>query len=265
MNTDTGFLLVKWYLDCVTDDGRTFIGYSAEMKWKALTLHYSSSLQHTAGSASTTRTSLRKGPSPRLRDSIIDWSSPSLLLKGTWKPLASPIQEALYESPDGSILWSCLAPHAEVELELPERARLTGRGYVERLEMSLLPGKLPIDELRWGRFIAENDVLVWLDWRGANRQQYLYHNGTPVVDCSISNDEIILERDRTILNLVRREVLQEGPLLSTSLSMIPGIEKFAPLKILQAHQRKWLSRGSLMKENRRVGSGWTIHECVRFP
>jgi hypothetical protein len=39
-----GFVLSKYYLDCVSDDGDVFIAYAAEVRWHALALSYTAVL-----------------------------------------------------------------------------------------------------------------------------------------------------------------------------------------------------------------------------
>ena len=58
------FELSKWYADCVTDDGAAFILYSAALRWRGPTIHYTSLLAHRSGHPTRTRVSLRRQPSP---------------------------------------------------------------------------------------------------------------------------------------------------------------------------------------------------------
>ena len=46
--------------------------------------------------------------------------------------------------------------------------REEGTGYAERLELSIRPWRLPIRELRWGRFVSEGASMAWIDWQGAD-------------------------------------------------------------------------------------------------
>src|SRR5574341_576006 len=58
--TRPSFELSKWYFDCVAPDGRTFIGYAGDLRWKALSLHYQSSLLRSEVEGTRARFSLRK-------------------------------------------------------------------------------------------------------------------------------------------------------------------------------------------------------------
>lgn len=55
---ESSFLLSKWYLDCVADDGGVFLGYAAKLSWKGLSLNYASVLQSGPGQETKTGTTL---------------------------------------------------------------------------------------------------------------------------------------------------------------------------------------------------------------
>jgi hypothetical protein len=258
------FHLAKWYLDCIADDGRAFIAYAATLRWKALVLHYSSYLFLDGRRSVHTGTSLREASFPLAHGPEIHWKSAHLQIDGTWKALREPIERTLQATPYGGITWSCLQPHAEVTVTCGTHERLQGLGYAERLEMTLEPQLLSLEELRWGRFLSPSDALVWIDWKGGNPQRLVIHNGTEIAGCAISKNEVSLESGRQRLVLDEHVVLRHGPLASTALAMIPGIQHIAPLRILRTRECKWRSRGRLMEGQTLVSSGWTIHEIVNF-
>jgi hypothetical protein len=68
--------------------------------------------------------------------------------------LESGFGQRLLDSPDGVVDWHCELPRAAVRLRAGDDV-LEGIGYVERLELSLLPWRIPAREIRWGRFLAE--------------------------------------------------------------------------------------------------------------
>ncbi len=264
MNRETAFLLSKWYLDCVADSGDAFIGYSAVLRWKALTIHYSSILFHSGQSGTSVKTSLRACSPPRVAGRTLRWAFRPLRVDGIWDPRAEPIKRRLLESREGEITWSCVQPCAAADIRIGTRTRIRGRGYAEFIEMSVRPWQLPIDRLRWGRFLFDTGSIVWINWNGETPLTLLFRNGEQIDNCSISDKEIVIDGGRTILTLAESAVLREGPLLSTALSKIPGIEKAAPLRILKTHECKWRSRGVLQRGGTPIGTGWAIHELVRF-
>jgi hypothetical protein len=263
MTSKPDFFLRKWYLDCVADNGDTFIGYSAALKWKALTIHYSSITSTRGNSEATTETSLRKSSSPRMIDRRIDWSSKALNLVGTWTPLSEPIQQTLYDSPEGFVKWSCMHPRSKADISFGKKEHITGLGYAELLEITIKPWQLPISELRWGRFLSERDALVWIDWRGAAPLSVVFHDGKQMRDASINDEQVAIDGDH--LALTERTQLRKGVLVSTALSMIPGIDAIVPSRMLRTYECKWRSKGVLTTNGSFSSSGWAIHEIVRFP
>lgn len=258
----TGFLLSKWYLDCVTGDGSAFIGYAASLSWKGLTLSYSSALRYRPGEGVRTDTTLEEFSTPEVAGQTIRWSSPRLRVEGTWEADARPLRRTLLESDAGDIEWDCLHPRARASIR-GGGARLEGLGYVERLSMSLPPWRLPFEELRWGRFLSEEDSLVWIDWRGGDSLNLSFHNGARVEGALPSDHELTAGGVR--LDLGESTVLRDGVLGDTVLPSIPGVRRLFPFRILRTRECKWLSRGVLKGPGAGDGSGWAIHEVVRWP
>ena len=120
-------------------------------------------------------------------------------------------------------------------------------------------------ELRWGRFLSERDVLIWIEWRGNAPLCVVFHNGKQVSDASVSDEHVALDGGRTELTLTDKTELRQGTLGSVALSAIPGIAALVPARILNTHECKWRSRGVLSTHGSPCSSGWAIHEIVRFP
>lgn len=264
MDESAGFLLSKWYLDCVAEDGAAFIGYAAALRWKVLSLHYSSILVRSRGGDIQTETSLTREALPQRVGSNINWTSRALHLEADWIGRSRPAERKLYSTSDGEIQWSCLLPMADALVNIRKLPTIRGLGYVEHMTMNVVPWRLPIKELRWGRFLNGNDALVWIDWQGAMPKTILFHNGAEVDAPRISDDELS-GAGELHLSLIKKDILRSGPLLSTTLSKIPGINGLFPDAILQMHECKWLSKGELLMRNQSRPSGWALHELVTFP
>lgn len=265
MSAKPDFSLRKWYLDCVADNGDTCIGYSAALQWKAFTIHYSSITTTRGNSETKTKTSLGESSFPRMTDRRINWSSKALNLVGTWTPISKPIQQRLYDSPEGMVTWSCVQPRSKVDISIGTNEHIEGLGYAELLELTIKPWQLPIEELRWGRFLSERDALVWIEWRGPSPLSVVFHNGKQMHDASITDDQVAIDGDRTVLKLTERTELRKGVLVSTALSAIPGIESIVPARMLHTYECKWRSKGVLSTDAAFPSTGWAIHEIVRFP
>ena len=253
-------------MDCVSDTGDVFIGYAALLRWKAFTLKYSSVLERQNDQPTEVRTSLVKFSTPQVTDSLLHWSSDSLGVNGTWKALCAPVERTLFESEAGDIKWRCLQPRAAADIYIGrERRLLRGLGYAEHIAITIAPWQLPIEELRWGRFLSERDSLVWIDWRGPHPLRLVLKNGVEAEAAEVNDSEVSLDEGRQILRLEEKQILREGTLINTALSAIPGIGKILPLRSLNTYECKWRSRGLLEDSaSPEVGEGWAIHEIVRW-
>lgn len=264
MKRHSHFLLSKWYMDCVSDDGNVFIGYAATLKGRGVSINYSSVLQYQNNKQTEVTTSLLRFSAPRTIGSSLNWSSGPLGVSGTWNAIALPIKRTIFESDTGTIEWHCLQPLARAEVSIGTGQRLEGFGYAEHILISIPPWQLPIDELRWGRFLSNSDSLVWIDWRGPHPLTLLFHNDRQVEGALVTDSEVVFNDGRLSLTLNEKAVLREGPLIKTALSMVHRLLEMTPLRGLNTYECKWRARGSLNQEQTPMSTGWAIHEIVRW-
>ena len=191
----------------------------------------------------------------------MQWNSSHLGVIGKWIPITQPFARTLVESEAGNIEWNCLQPSAKAEIAVHNN-RIEGHGYVDHVTMTIPPWQLPFDQLRWGRFHANGDSIVWLDWQGGNEINLAFHNDAPLE--SLVMDAYGLRTRDLSLELDSGDVLREGPLLRTALARVPGIDKVFPESILHTCECKRLSRGLLRTSAMTAQPGWAIHEVVRF-
>jgi hypothetical protein len=270
------FQLTKWYLDCVADDGEVFIGYIARLGYGALSIAYASTLRCAPPAPPEARSSLRGGsvsagspvggPSPELDGGAITWSCPALGVAGRWRGCAPPVERTILSTAGGGVVWRCVAPLAEAEISLPGGRQLRGLGYVERLTLTLAPWSMPIDELRWGRFLARDTSLIWIDWRGPHQARIVLHNGEALPDVTVLRTGIEAPLAGISLRLEDPVELRRGALGATALSILPGpTRKAFPGRIFAVDETKWRARGVLCAEGATPRAGWVIHEVVRWP
>jgi hypothetical protein len=136
---------------------------------------------------------------------------------------------------------------------------------VEHLRLSLAPWRLPIHQLRWGRFINATDALVWIDWRGPHNRQVVYYNGAAVSAQTIGDREVVWGGGEAVLGLEPSAILREGPLGATALAVLPNLDRLFPARMLKVRERKWLSRATLRRPGRPDSTGMAIHEVVEWP
>ena len=133
------FELSKWYADCVTAEGDAAIVYHAELRWLAITVHYSSLLIHGAGSPTRVLYSLRKRPAPVLQGDQISWQSPDWLVAGTWQDLGPSYSNLLFQSESGSLEWNCIAPRASAVIRVGSEPTLRSLGNRPARTSEVLP------------------------------------------------------------------------------------------------------------------------------
>jgi hypothetical protein len=262
LNTKPSFLLTKWYFDCVAENGDTAIVYLAELAWDKLSVHYSSLLTARAGRVQE-KSSLRKCPLPQLDRDTARLNLPHLGIEGTWRSLSAPLARAIFECTDGTVNWRCHQPLSQVDILLQGDTRMIGLGYVECLTLTILPWKLPLEELHWGRFLSPHHTLVWIDWRGSYQWQTVFHNGEERKVRSLTESGILFADAEMRLDLDRGMVLRSGQLGETVFARISSLAKLRPRSLLSVEECKWRSRGVLRIGNDIV-PGWAIHEIVRW-
>jgi hypothetical protein len=251
------FSLVKWYMDCVTEEGETTILYCADLRWRGVRASYSSVLL-TDGDAVTTRSSVKRY---RVTSGLerIAVEFPQLGVTGTWKAAAPPpVQHTVFEDPRGRVVWNCLQPAAYAHVTVGDR-ELDGTGYAECLTLTLPPWQLPLRRLRWGRFVSPQDSLVWIDWQGPYSTSLAVHNGRKSEPLSVSDSTVTLSD--AALHIDEFRSLRSGRLGSTILPGAPMLRRLLPHSLFDIDEKKWRSRGTLDTKDHQ-SCGWVIHEVV---
>jgi hypothetical protein len=90
------FSLVKWYMDCVTEEGEAAIVYLADLKWRGIHAHIVSVLTAGKDEAPVTRTSLSRYELESSAE-LISVSHSKLKIKGSWERDAEPFRRTMYE------------------------------------------------------------------------------------------------------------------------------------------------------------------------
>lgn len=267
--------VTKWYLDVCTDEGAVAIAYAARIHWRRMRLHYSAVLERSPDGEVFERMTLRGFREPREDAGTLRWEQPRLGVSASWRPLRerTPVEhepQGLLQTPEGDVIWNLRSGRAEVDWNGERRHR--GLGYVERLDVTLPPWDLPIDELRWGRFVGRGGDAAWIEWRGAYPLRLLWKNGASVLAESFvvggaeapgppSGTLSTWAPDELGLALSEPKLLRDGPLVSTVFDKVPVLRRTLPARMLAATETKWCSAGRLSDGTQ----GWAIHEVVRWP
>ncbi|MFA6469575.1 MAG: hypothetical protein WCW35_11810 [Bacteroidota bacterium] len=260
---ESDFHLAKWYFDCITGDGEACIGYASTVRWKKLTLRYTSLLCAGPQRPVMTSTTHTVSDFPVLRNDRIEWVCPELDAGGTWCRRAPAVERTLLENEHGFIRWNCVMPGADASVRIGSKHG-NGLGYVEFLEMTIPPWKMPIEQLRWGRFVAPEDAVVWIEWSGPHPLNFIYHNGSEITMPQYSDSRISSRDGSFAVELDRAAVIRSGSVLNTVLKKIPGIDLVFPKNILHTDEHKWISGCTFHRPDHSIIIGQAIHELVRF-
>ncbi len=254
------FELVKWYLDAVEPDGTATIAYWASLAWLGVDVTWHDVSRYVPGQPPLESSSLRRVPPPAVTDRHITWQSDRLGLASVHEAATPPITVTLLDDAHGRITWECIAPSARARFD---RAGATteGTGYVERITMTVPPWQLPIDELRWGRWMSDDAAtsLVWIDWRGALPRRWVVCNGALHEAASVRDDGIDLHAGRLALGVPRALHTRS---VGKMLRGLAGLARVAARIPLSWEEHKWCSRATWTGSAGESVPGWAIHEIV---
>lgn len=261
------FHLNKWFLDFIGENGETMIFYAAHLRFRGLVVQYGSWIHRHPTDGLEVQTHYRGVKLPLRRDALIVWQDKKFKVQGSWEATTEPIQARLFEEEGGYLDWHGFQPASKVSLTINGRV-LQGKGYAEQLILTAFPWRIPMDDLRWGRFHSPKDTIVWIELRQAQKQQWLWLNGERMEKVNIEDDQLRIEEKQLLLKLDRSVVLESENkifhVVEQLLHFIPGFKLLVPSSFLMAINQKWLSEGELHKNGNRIGEGWAIHEWVNF-
>ena len=253
----------KWYLDCVAADGAGMIGYAARISWGPLAARCAETLLWGADQQPALNRTVLGGALPSVTVEGVHWLSPAVRAQGWWRPLGPGLAPViLHAEAAGKIEWTACCPAARVGVTIGDQRR-EGLGYAERLVLTLPPARLPLRELRWGRFIAEGQNCAWIRWRGPRERCWGFHNGRPVEATMPVDDELGWNGHR--LQLDRGRTLRTGRVADTVFKDAPWLRRLVPAPLRNVEETKWCSRGVLTDSQGQAHAGWAIHEIALFP
>ncbi len=192
---------------------------------------------------------------PRIHGDVLTWRAEPLQCDFELRKRAPSLEQTLFPG----VAWHCLMPAADAMVRIRGR-ELRGHGYAEVVELTLPPWKLPIDELRWGRFGGETLSIVWIDWQGLHPLNVVLIDGC-VVRGAV-RDGTVTAGDLS-LSIGEDSVIRSAP-LSETLAAIPLLTTLVPKRLLHARERKWCGRGTVRRGDDIADRGWVVHEKVTF-
>ncbi len=267
------FALTKWYLDCVAESGGSAIGYWAALRWGRVTAVWQAIAFDDPAGPPAHRREVSLAPSavkssltaePAWANGSLRWDSPALGCRLSFLPSLRPFGARLLDSDGGTVDWHPEAAAAAVSVDCDGRQPFHGTGYAERLVLTVPPWRLPLDELRWGRWVSldASRSIVWIDWRGTPPRTFMFVDGVRVSADRISDDRVAWGSEA--LALSGRQELHRRP-LGDLIGPLRRVASRLPAGWLALEDRKWRSRGTLIGGGSGSSIGWAIHEEVKWP
>ncbi len=254
-----GFHLHKWYLDCTTEAGEAVVVYAGHVRLGWLRVPYVEALAKAPDTDPERHRRLSSRFVVRSGDQGVLVDAPALGLSGTWSGAGRPIDVTLLDDPGGTIRWRCHQTGGAATVRLRSGRQMAGTGYAEELAMDIRPWALPFRELRWGRFVAPDRSLVWIDWRGGGSRRWVFWNGVRVTADSVESSGLEWPSGR--LEIEPGRVLRQARIGRT---LAGPLAWCLPRSIARATESKWISRGVLHEPGRAPRIAWVIHEVVRW-
>lgn len=244
-------------------EARAVVGYWASLAWRGLALTWQNVTLFEPGKASVSRSSLASASPPGETGGAISWRAEALGCAMDFEPHQPPIEERLLADGSGVVDWRVETPAAAVSASLRGFAPVNGTGYAERIRITIPPWRLPIRELRWGRWIdhAASRSVVWIDWRGEAPRTWVFADGAAAPLPEVTDDRV--SAGAMAVSLGERRTLESRSLAEIA-STIPALEAVVPRSFLGLRQSRWCSDGILQDGHGASCSGRAIHEVVVF-
>ncbi len=266
--SDTRFKLIKWYLDCVNDKGEAIIIYAASLKFHGVTVPYNSIIHSTNDHEFLHKSRFRNPSSPKIHENCITLDDNRYAISGKWESSANGIHSRLFDSDNGVLDWNCVQPQSKSIVNIGMDNKYEGFGYAEKLSLTIEPWKIPMSRLRWGRFVSETDYLVWIEITSDPVKKWIWHNGSKISACDISDERITIFETGVELLLTNKTTIESEKkifnIAKSLLGLLPQISKTMTADFLNADETKWLSFGILKQNGISKSRGWVIHERVDF-
>lgn len=252
--------LTKWYIDVVTGDGRVAIAYWAALRIAGAEHAVTGVLFSRSGGPAERAMTLRSSLAPVWSGNHLSLHSPSLHLSVEAERMIGGFNQRLLETPAGVLDWHCEAPLARIRLATGDEL-LEGDGYVERIELGVVPWGLPIERLLWGRWIGLERTVVWIAWEGSHPLQLVWFDGALVAGAVASTTYVDLG-SRGFLALDHQSVITDATIGEQLTSLAPL--RAVVDRVAHYRQTRWRARGTFREPGRDDVQGWVIHEAVQW-
>lgn len=247
-------------MDVCDDSGNTFIGYSVKLKWKKVAISYRGYIFRSQAGKSFGANKLGDSCMPAVQTDSIEWNTPEV--NGIWRSKSSPVSESILLPDQSRFSWNCLQPLSDVRVKIGNETTITGSGYAEKITLDIVPWKLPITTLYWGRFTSREHSVIWIHWAGSFPLTIVYADGIRLNEINIGEKEIHFPDGRIIFDELHP--IRTGTLSETVLKNLHAIRKLFPINALSINENKWFCNATFISRNGNQVRGQCIHEIVNF-
>jgi hypothetical protein len=210
----------------------------------------------------TEKSTLRKTKKPVINETI-NLDHKFLKTGFSLKRTDDPIIRSLYkDSENNELIWNCHHPKALTEI-IYNGNIYKGFGYAETLFSQIKPWNLPIDELRWGRFLSDSYTLIWIYWKGKYSLNKIFINSIEYNDAIFEKDIIIFGDGTYQLKFSEIQLIREGK-LSGLFSKMKLLKIFFNRRMLNTDEIKYKAKTTLSKNSAFLSNGWSLFEIVTW-
>jgi hypothetical protein len=259
--TKSNFFLGKTYFDCVDDAGNCFILYSATIKFFLFKIYYSAFIFSDQQDHITEQSTFHKSTITTEKQ-LLTFFSRRLKISGNWRATTGSVESQLYSNSNGIVNWDCHHPLAQCNL-IYNNHSFSGLGYAETLFLSIKPWHLPIDELRWGRFLAPGMAIIWIQWAGKNPINKIYLNGEEFNDALHSDKTIMFNKGTNQLLFSSISLIRQVK-FGDHLARLPLLKLLVNKAMLHSLESKYKAKTTFTDVSGVVHQGWSIFEIVKW-
>jgi hypothetical protein len=253
------FRLEKNYLDCIDEEGNCFIVYQAKLHFLFMKINYSSLLFSDYQNFTTEQASLKK-PDDFSKGDSLKFSHSKLNINGTWEKGDNALPAfKMTNSLNHHLVWNCHHPKTPASI-IYNGIQYKGFGYADTVFLTIQPGKLQIDELKWGRFHSETNSVTWINISGDFPVNKLFFNGKEYHDAVFGKDLIVFDDGASILKFDINSVIREGKLVNI-FSRMSLLRIFFDTRILNAIEIKYKAKSTFSHKDK-ISDGWSLYETV---
>lgn len=208
------------------------------------------------------KSTLRKILKPAI-DNTIHFNNKFLKTNITLRRSDNPITRSLYkEGESNELVWNCHHPKALAEINYNGKI-FKGLGYAETLFCPINPVNLPVEEMRWGRFLSDSNTLIWINWEDIHPLNKIFLNGVEYDDAVFENDNITFYNGIYKLIFSEIQVIRNGK-LSGLFSKMKFLKIFFNSRLLDIIEIKYKAKAILSGDSVVLSTGWSIFEIVKW-